>query len=76
MLLPLKSCVFSAKTNQVQRPKILCWTFALRTSVAAVISAGQKQIISYFPQVKNAIIRHFSVLSISINCDNAVFYFQ
>jgi len=45
MLLPLKSCVFSAKTNQVQRPKILCWTFALRTSVAAVISAGQKQII-------------------------------
>jgi len=42
MLLPLKSCVFNAKTNQVQRPNILCWTFTLITSVVDVICAGKR----------------------------------
>ncbi len=42
MLLPLKYRVFSAKNNKVQRPNILCWPFALRTSVADVICAGKK----------------------------------
>ncbi len=45
MLLPLKFCVFSAKNNQVQRPNILCWTFALKTSVADVICAGKVKFI-------------------------------
>ena len=36
MLLPLKSCAFSARNNQVQRPNTFWWTFAFRTSVAAV----------------------------------------
>ncbi len=36
MLLPLKYCAFSVKNNQVQRPNIFWWTFAFRTSVAAV----------------------------------------
>ena len=45
MLLPLKFCLFSAKNNQVQRPNILCWTFALRTSVADVICAGKKSLL-------------------------------
>ncbi|HEB10539.1 MAG TPA: TolC family protein [Spirochaetales bacterium] len=47
MLLPLKSCVFSAKNNQVQRPNILCWTFTLRTSVADVICAGKIKTLSF-----------------------------
>ena len=46
MLLPLKCCMFirafSAKNNQVQRPNILCWTFALRSSFADVICAGRR----------------------------------
>jgi len=42
MLLPLKSCVFNAKKNQVQRLKILYKPFAFRNSVAAVICAGKK----------------------------------
>ncbi|HEB11630.1 MAG TPA: 6-phosphogluconolactonase [Spirochaetales bacterium] len=49
MLLPLKYRVFSAKNNKVSdrrkscgRPNILCWIFALRTSVADVICAGKK----------------------------------
>ena len=41
MLLPLKSCAFSARNNQVQRPNIFWWTFAFRTSVAAVSCAGR-----------------------------------
>ena len=41
MLLPLKFCVFSTKNNQVQRPNILCWAFALRTSVRDIICAGK-----------------------------------
>ena len=42
MLLPLKSCMFNAKNNQVQRPNILGCTFALRTSVADAICAGKR----------------------------------
>ena len=34
-------CMSNAKINQVQRPNIFCWTFALRTSVADVICAGK-----------------------------------
>jgi len=41
MLLPSKSCASSAKNNQVQRPNILCWIFALRTLFADVICAGK-----------------------------------
>ena len=48
MLLPLESCAFnrafSAKNYQVQRPNILCWTFALRTSVTDVICAGDHKL--------------------------------
>ncbi len=41
MLLPFESYTFSAKNYQVQRPYILSWTFALRTSVAYIICAGK-----------------------------------
>jgi len=41
MLLPLRFCAFSAKNNQVQRPNILSWTSALKTSVADVICDGK-----------------------------------
>jgi hypothetical protein len=44
MLLPLESCTFSEKNYKVQRPNILCWTFALRTSVADVICAGDHKL--------------------------------
>lgn len=40
MLLPLKTCVFSAKSNQVQRPNTLFGTFAYKTLVATVKGAG------------------------------------
>lgn len=42
MLLPFKFSVFSAKNNQVQRPNILCWIFALKSLVAEVICAGNR----------------------------------
>ena len=42
MLLPLESCTFSAKNNQVQHSNILYCLFAFRTSVADVICAGKK----------------------------------
>ncbi len=54
MLLPLKSCAFSTRNNQFRRPKevrlckrpnILWWTFAFRTSVAAVSCAGKRAIL-------------------------------
>jgi len=55
MLLPSKFYMFSAKNNQVSdrrkscgRPNILCWTFALRTSFANIICAGQKGLILFF----------------------------
>ena len=45
MLLPLESCASSAKNYQVQRPNIVSWIFALRTSVSDVIFAGKKILI-------------------------------
>ncbi len=48
MLLPFESCAFSAKNNQVQRSNILCWTFALKISVAAVSYAGHKALLIFF----------------------------
>jgi len=45
MLLPLKSCAFSVKNYQVQRPHILFWISTFRRSVEAVICVGKKQII-------------------------------
>ncbi len=52
MLLPLESCAFNARNNQVSdqrkscgRPNILYWTFAFRISVASVSCAGKKGIV-------------------------------
>ncbi len=48
MLLRLKSCVFSAKSSQVQRPNALRRIFALRSSVVDVICAGKKKKIFFY----------------------------
>jgi len=40
ILLPSKSCAFSTKNNQVQRPNILFGSFAFRISVAGISCAG------------------------------------
>ncbi len=41
MLSPSKFCALSARNNQVQRPNILSWISALRTSVTDVTCAGK-----------------------------------
>lgn len=72
MLLPIKSCMFSAKNNQVHSPNILCWIFALRTSVLDVICSGQIKNLSFLMILFLAASPLLKAESLKLNLEQAV----